>query len=132
MHPIFLSSPIFFQLPIKRTNGCDGKVEVEWHTVEQTAKVGSDFLETSGVVTFENGESEKTVRIAIVQTDEKEPDETFRAVLGAVSEGAQLGHTKETVVTIIGDAEFQNMVNRVVAKTHIAMTKVTHSRLSRL
>ena len=111
-------------MPVKRTNGCDGRVDVEWYTVEMSAKRGEDYVEENGVVTFENGETEKMVKIQIVQTPDKEPDETFRVVLGAVSEGAQLGHTKETIVTIIGDAEFQNMVNRVVAKTHIALGKV--------
>lgn len=114
----------FAELPVKRSNGCDGKVEVEWYTVEMSAKRGQDFVEDQGIVCFENGEQEKMVRIQIVQSPDKEPDETFRVVLGAVSEGAQLGHTKETIVTIIGDAEFQNMVNRVVAKTHIALGKM--------
>ena len=113
-----------FQLPVKRTNGCDGRVEVEWYTVEMSAKQGEDYVEESGVVTFENGENEKYIKIQIVQTPDKEPDETFKVVLGKLSDGAQLGHTKETIVTIIGDAEFQNMVNRVVAKTHIALGKV--------
>ena len=113
---------------MKRTNGCDGKVDVEWYTVEMSAKQGADFVGDSGTVTFENGETEKMVKIEIIQTPDKEPDETFRVVLGAVSEGAQLGHTKETIVTIIGDAEFQNMVNRVMAKTHIALGKVCSSK----
>ena len=89
-----------------------------------SAKQGEDYVEESGVVTFENGENEKYIKIQIVQTPDKEPDETFKVVLGKLSDGAQLGHTKETIVTIIGDAEFQNMVNRVVAKTHIALGKV--------
>ena len=94
-----------------------------------SAKQGEDYVEESGVVTFENGENEKYIKIQIVQTPDKEPDETFKVVLGKLSDGAQLGHTKETIVTIIGDAEFQNMVNRVVAKTHIALGKVRNLSL---
>jgi hypothetical protein len=94
-----------------------------------TAKHGEDFKGDRGIVTFENGETEKNVCIEIVQTPDKEPDETFRVVLAEVSEGAQLGHTKDSIVTIIGDAEFASMINRVVAKTHIAMGKVIKSNI---
>ena len=44
--------------------------------------------------------------------------------LSEVSMGAKLGHTKATVITIVGDAEFKSMVNRVMAKTHVALKQV--------
>ena len=53
---------------MKRTNGCDGRVEVEWYTVEMSAKQGEDYVEETGVVTFENGETEKFIKVQIIQT----------------------------------------------------------------
>lgn len=35
-----------------------------------------------------------------------------------------MGHTRETVVTIIGDEEYKNLVKRVVAQTHVALSKM--------
>ena len=96
---------------------------MQWFTEEMTAKRGSDFVEENGTVIFESGEQEKTIAITIIQSAEKEPDEHFKVHLGEVSEGAKIGDTKATIVTIIGDEEFKNMVNRVAAKTHIALTK---------
>ena len=89
-----------------------------------TAHWGEDYEQKEGELHFENGEMEKAVRINIKQNPEKEPDENFRITLSEVSQGAKLGHTKATVVTIIGDAEFKSMVNRVMEKTHITMKKV--------
>jgi hypothetical protein len=36
-----------------------------------------------------------------------------------------MGHTRETVVTVIGDEEYKNLVKRVAAQTHVALSKVS-------
>jgi len=109
---------------VKRYNGGDGTVVVKWYCTDMTAHWGEDYEQKEGELHFENGEMEKAVRINIKQNPEKEPDENFRITLSEVSQGAKLGHTKATVVTIIGDAEFKSMVNRVMEKTHITMKKM--------
>lgn len=92
-----------------------------------SAKLGDDYEEAEGVLEFKSGEMEKHITITLKQTPDKEPDENFRVTLAEVSPGAKLGHTKATVVTIVGDAEFKSMVNRVMAKTHIALKSVSNS-----
>ena len=89
-----------------------------------SAKHGEDYIEKDGVLVFGHGEMEKYITITLQQTPDKEPDENFRVTLQEVSPGAKLGHTKATVITIVGDAEFKSMVNRVMAKTHIALKSV--------
>uniref|UniRef100_F6YY65 Calx-beta domain-containing protein n=1 Tax=Ciona intestinalis TaxID=7719 RepID=F6YY65_CIOIN len=42
----------------------------------------------------------------------------------SVSGGATLGHTQKTVVTVVGDDEFDGLVRRVVAKTHLKLLKM--------
>ena len=91
-----------------------------------SAKLGDDYEEAEGVLEFKSGEMEKHIIITLKQTPDKEPDENFRVTLADVSQGAKLGHTKATVVTIVGDAEFKSMVNRVMAKTHIALKSVSN------
>ena len=89
-----------------------------------SAKLGEDYNPEKGTLTFEHGESTKMIEIKIIQTPDKEPDENFRVTLAEVTPGAKLGNTKATVITIVGDAEFKSMVNRVMAKTHMALEKV--------
>ena len=109
---------------MRRFDGCDGEVEVKWYTTEMSAKLGEDYSPESGSLTFEHGESTKMIEIKIIQSPDKEPDENFRVTLAEVTPGAKLGNTKATVITIVGDAEFKSMVNRVMAKTHIALKQV--------
>ena len=114
----------FLKLPVKRYNGGDGAVEVKWFTTDMSAKQGDDYVEKDGTLEFAHGEMEKYITVTLQQTPDKEPDENFRVTLSEVSPGAKLGHTKATVITIVGDAEFKSMVNRVMAKTHIALKSV--------
>ena len=43
--------------------------EVRWETVEGTAKDGLDFVGASGTLRFATGETEKTVRVAVLDDD---------------------------------------------------------------
>lgn len=111
-------------VPLKRTNGADGTVTVEWVTNDITAKEGDDFIGKSGKVIFENGEDTKNIEIPIVNDHKTEKDESFQLTLTTVSEGAKLGHTQKCVVTIVGDEEFEGMIKRIVAKTHFKLKKM--------
>lgn len=86
---------------------------------------GSDFKEDRGTLVFNHGETQNDIEITIVQSPDKEPDETFKVSIVKVSTGAAMGHTRETVVTIIGDEEYKNLVKRVAAQTHVALSKVS-------
>ena len=74
---------------------------------------------------FNHGDTQNDISITLIQTPEKEPDETFKVSIVKVSTGAQMGHTRETVVTVIGDEEYKNLVKRVAAQTHVALSKVS-------
>ena len=52
-------------IPVERSNGADGHVELEWKTEDLTAKSGKDFEGGSGKLVFEHGEMTKTLEIAI-------------------------------------------------------------------
>lgn len=52
-------------IPIERTNGADGKVELEWKTEDMTAKSGKDFEGGSGTIVFDHGEMTKMLEITI-------------------------------------------------------------------
>lgn len=88
---------------VERTQGTDGKVEVKWKTIDQTAVNGKDYHGGSGTLVFEHGEQVKYISIDIIDDKEFEKDETFIVELTETSEGAFLGNVKSAAVTIVND-----------------------------
>nr|XP_039253587.1 sodium/calcium exchanger 3-like [Styela clava] len=112
------------QIPLHRFDGADGIVTVTWTTENITAKEGADFIGHEGKITFEHGEDTKNIEVPIVNDHKTEKDESFQIILRSISEGAKLGHTQKTVVTIVGDEEFDGLIKRVIAKTHLKLKKM--------
>ncbi len=52
-------------IPIDRVNGADGKVEIKWKTEDMSAHAGKDYEGGEGTITFEHGETTKTLEIII-------------------------------------------------------------------
>ena len=88
---------------VERTQGSDGKVEVRWKTMDQTAVNGKDYHGGSGTLIFEHGEQVKYISIDIIDDKDFEKDETFIVELTGTSEGAYLGNVKSAAVTIVND-----------------------------
>ncbi|MEX5745172.1 Calx-beta domain-containing protein [Massilia sp. X63] len=64
---------------------------IAYGTVGGSAAAGSDFLDTRGILTFEAGETVKTVSVVLPHDNAAEAAETFKLALGAVS-GSGAGH----------------------------------------
>jgi len=88
------------------------KASVQYATKEGTAKQGSDYEHAEGTMTFEKGETTKTLEISIKDDKEFENDEFFEILLSAPgaedddeNKGcqAQLSQFNTTHVTIIDD-----------------------------
>ena len=60
-------------------------VEVSYATVDGTAAAGSDYTQTSGVLRFEPGETERTITVATLDDGTPESEETFAVELSAPS-----------------------------------------------
>lgn len=76
---------------------------MDYATEGVTANAGEDFVETSGVLTFQPGETEKDITVTIVDDDQPEEDEMFIVKLANPRPGAKLGSEGMTIVTIIDD-----------------------------
>lgn len=111
------------QIPIKRESGCDGAVDIEWKAINMTAQTGVDFAPASGVLTYQHGQQSGTLELEIFNSHSTQKDLCFQIELTKVSPGAKLGQNARTVVTIVDDEEFSSLVKRVIAKTHINLTK---------
>ena len=53
-------------------------VTVDYETVDGSAKAGEDYVAASGTLTFEVGETEKTVAVTVLDDAKDEGEETFR------------------------------------------------------
>lgn len=109
---------------VERTQGTDGKVEVKWKTIDQTAVNGKDYHGGSGTLVFEHGEQVKYISIDIIDDKDFEKDETFIVELTETSEGAFLGNIKSAAVTIVNDDEYRRLFDRVVSLTHLNLRRL--------
>src|SRR5437660_1579847 len=55
--------------------------KVDFATTDGTAKAGSDYVATSGTLTFNPGDTQKTVTVQVNGDTLNEPDETFFVTL---------------------------------------------------
>lgn len=90
---------------INRTGGSVGSVAVNFATSNGTAASGSDYQAVSQSVSFADGETTKTVSVAIFQDAVNESSETFTGTLSSASGGATLGAPSTMTVTITNVVE---------------------------
>ena len=65
-------------------------VTVDWATSDGTAEAGTDYTAGNGTLTFDAGDSSRTVSVTVAGDNVDEPDETFTVTLSGES-GAILG-----------------------------------------
>ena len=74
-----------FAVTLERAAG--GAVTVDYATSDGTAQVGVDYTAANGTLTFEAGESSKTVEVAVLDDSHDEGEETMTLRLSNPSEG---------------------------------------------
>ncbi|MGZ5544989.1 MAG: Calx-beta domain-containing protein, partial [Limisphaerales bacterium] len=89
-------------LEVRRTGGLSGTISATYQTSGVTATPGSDYVETNSVVTFQPGETYKTINVQILDDFIPEPDEE---VLVSLSNpvGGSIGRQPATTIQIISD-----------------------------
>jgi outer membrane protein assembly factor BamB len=73
------NTPLTFT--IQRTGSLSGSLSVAYTTVDATATAGSDYVATSGSVTFADGEATKTIQVTVNGDNTPESPETFKLIL---------------------------------------------------
>ncbi len=89
-------------LPVSLRGASAYPVSVTWMTANMTAQAGSDYQASSGRFTFGPGETEGTVRIAVLNDLVPEEDETFSVTLSSPT-NAVLDQESSATVTIVDD-----------------------------
>ena len=99
---------IIVPVTVTRTGESVGTVSVDYTTSDGTAMAGSDYVATSGTLTFADGVMNQLLTVRILDTVTcVEGDETFNLTLSNVS-GGEMGMPASAVVTITngnGDAD---------------------------
>lgn len=90
---------------INRYNGSTGDVTLNYSTVDDTAKSGIDYIKTTGVVTFKDGEISKTINIPIIDNLVTNSNKTFYFNISNNSGSALLGTNVSSKITIVDDEE---------------------------
>ncbi len=97
-----------FDVTVFRVNGSDGEVTVEYATSDNTAIASSDYNETSGMLTWPDGDGDyKTFTVQIIDDEDYEGDELVNLTLSQPGGGATLG-TRPTAVLKIMENEQSN------------------------
>lgn len=86
-----------------RSGGSDGTVTIDYTTVNASAIAGQDYTAQNGTVTFLQGETSKTVNIAIANDALGEGTESFNVAADRVTGGAGLGAPRTATIRIIDD-----------------------------
>ena len=88
---------------IVRIGGSEGTVTVDYNTVNGSALKSFDYVDTSGVATFLDGQTSQFITIPIIDDSAGEGNETFSTSLDATGGGAVLGFPRTRLVTIVDD-----------------------------
>jgi len=89
---------------VSRSDGSVGSVGVSYATSEGTAKSPEDFTDTSGTLTWGDGDSGmKTIIVPLADDSVAESDETFTITLTDPTGGVELGTPSSSTITILND-----------------------------
>ncbi|MEB3828332.1 Calx-beta domain-containing protein [Phormidium sp. CCY1219] len=97
-------------ITLTRTDGADGDVTVNVSAADGTATSPDDYDNSDILVSFADGETEKTVTLALIDDTEDEADETLTLSLSNPIGGATLGSAASAVVTIV-DNDMSSGIN---------------------
>ena len=78
-------APLAFAVTLSRAAA--GQVTVDYQTVNGTASAGTDYTAANGTLTFQTGESSKTVEVSVLDDSHDEGEETMTLRLSNPSEG---------------------------------------------
>ncbi len=112
---------------ITRSGGSAGIVRVHYRTVDGTAKAGSDYVATSGTVTWPSGTSgNQSISIRLSDDDVAEAAESFTVVLSNATIG-RLGLNSSATVNIVdNDAAAQHVFGKITGLDDIIVNGIRY------
>jgi hypothetical protein len=90
-------------ITVTRTGGSAGTTTVNYATSDGSATNPADYLQSSGTLTFNNGETSKTFNVTLVNDTLDEPSETVNLTLSNVTGTGALGSPNTATLTLLDD-----------------------------
>ena len=87
-------------LSITRQGGAEGEVRLKWRTRDKTAVSGKDYIGGEGEVAFDQGETQRSLSILIIEDSLNEHYEEFEVELYEADNNAKLGKQAKIMVAI--------------------------------
>ena len=91
----------WLDLRVTLSRGSDAVVTVNYATVNGTAVAARDYTATGGTLTFQPGQTVRTISVSITRDRKREPDEIFSVQLSSAA-GAAISDGIATI-TILND-----------------------------
>ncbi|XP_077262582.1 sodium/calcium exchanger 3 isoform X1 [Temnothorax americanus] len=93
-----------FEVGVSRAGGdLNRPCTVDYYTEDGSAEAGSDYVSAKGTLTFEPGETMKTIQLSVIDDELFEEDEHFYVRLSNVSQPAMLVSPSMATVMILDD-----------------------------
>jgi uncharacterized protein YkwD len=90
-------------IEVFRSGDVTGAATVSYVTADGSARAGTDYLSTTGILSFAPGERKQTILVPILDDQATEPAEGFLVSLAAPSGGTVLGFPSTLTVSIADD-----------------------------
>lgn len=112
----------FLMVKVVRKHGCDGIVKVKYQIRETEEKAKhraipyEHFIPRTDTLIFEHGETEKEVKVDIIEVEDEDPDrdDVFQIRLfDAEPEGAKITKKNKCAIHIVGDNELDHKVEDI-------------------
>jgi C1A family cysteine protease len=88
---------------VDRVNGAAGIVSVSYEISDLTATSALDFINSTSVLTFNDGEARRSFNVTIINDNVYEENETLRITLKSPINGSEIGTRSSMILTIIND-----------------------------
>jgi len=104
-------------IEVNRRRGCDGRVGLDYVTLDGSAKAGRDFELTQGTLEFDHGETSKVIEIPFVKTGSvMEVGTSFLLKLSNVTNGAQISKQCQCTITVVNDSLLNDVAMEVAER----------------
>ncbi|XP_050540521.1 sodium/calcium exchanger 3-like isoform X2 [Daktulosphaira vitifoliae] len=116
----------FVEVPITRTHGSDGVVNVKWKITDRSAILGKYFVGSHGEIEFKDKEVVKVLIIKLINKMFMEKGEFFEVELFDISGGAEIGNFNKITITISRDIDLT--MDRLVILTNNHINEIGLNR----
>ena len=82
-----VAGPVGISVGDARVEEAEGALTVDYNTADGSAQAGVDYTAASGTLTFQAGESSRTIEVAVIDDDHDEGEETLTLTLSNASGG---------------------------------------------